>query len=70
MNEKINGGNLGDLTSDLPTEGYLGVPPLQLRGTVISLLLLWLLSASEGCREKCFTSSRREEKRHQRIAVV
>jgi len=65
MSDKMKGGNLGDLTSDLQTEGYLGVPTLHLRGTVISLLLLWLLSASEGCREKCFTSSLREENRHQ-----
>jgi len=40
MSEKTEGGNLVDLTSDLQTKGYLGIFPLQLRGTVISLLLL------------------------------
>ena len=38
--EKTEGGNLGDLTSELQTYGYLGTFPLQLRGSVISFLLL------------------------------
>ena len=40
MSDKTEGGNLSDLTSDLQTEGYLGIFPLQLRGAVISHLLL------------------------------